>query len=135
MARKRRVSGDSKLRRQLRRWPEEVRREIRVVMNYAGGALADEIKARAPKDEGDMSEQAMYRVSRDGLSAQIGYSKRTGFKRAWKRGGFKALWQEYGTRHHGAQPFVGPSFRARLGEILNWIDTAVNRTIRRASDL
>jgi HK97 gp10 family phage protein len=129
------VRGDSKLRRQIRRWPEELRKDLRMVMTSAGAELRDTIWTNAPKDEGDMADQVMYRVSRDGLSVQIGYSKRSGFKRAWKAGGFKALFQEYGTRHHGAQPFVGPAFREKLASILNHIDAAVNRTIRRASNI
>lgn len=106
-----------------------------MVMTSTGAVLRDEMYARAPKDEGDMSEQASFRVSRDGLSVQVGYSKRVGFKMAWRRGGFKALWQEYGTRHHAPQPFVGPSFRAKLAWILNRVDWAVNRTLRRAGSL
>lgn len=127
------VRGDSRLRRQLRRWPEELRQDMRMVMTSAGATLRDRMWLDAPKDEGDMSEQASFRVSRDGLSVQVGYSKRVGFKRAWKAGGFKALWQEYGTRHHGAQPFVRPAFRAELGRILGYVDRAVKRTIIRAS--
>jgi hypothetical protein len=132
---RRRVSGNSKLRRQLRRWPEELRGDLRMVFTSAGALLRDQIWLNAPKDEGDMADEATFRVSRDGLSVQIGYSKRVGFKRAWKAGGFKALWQEYGTRHHAAQPFVSVSYREKLREILDHIDRAVNRTIRRASEL
>lgn len=132
---RRRVSGDSKLRRQLRRWPEELRRGVQTVMTYSGDTLRNEIEMRAPKDEGDLSEQVLSRVSRDGLSVQVGYSKRVGFKTAWKKGGFKALFQEYGTRHHGAQPFIGESYRAKLAGILGDIEAAVNKAINRASEL
>jgi HK97 gp10 family phage protein len=102
-------------------------------MTMNGELLVNEIKLRAPKDEGDMGDNVIARVSRDGLSVQVGYGNRAGFKQAWKRGGFHALFQEYGTRHHGAQPFIGPAFRAKLGQMLNRIDSAVNRTLRRAS--
>lgn len=132
---RRRVSGDSRLRRQLRRWPEELRQDLRMVMTSAGATLRDRMWRDAPKDEGAMADQVMFRVSRDGLSVQVGYSKRVGFKRAWKAGGFKALWQEYGTRHHAAQPFVRPAFRAELSKILDYVDRAVKRTIIRASHL
>lgn len=106
---------------------------MRMVMTSAGALLRDEIWLNSPKDEGDMADQATFRVSRDGLSVQVGYSKRVGFKRAWKAGGFKALWQEYGTRHHKAQPFVRSAFREKLSQILNYVDRAVKRTIIRAS--
>lgn len=132
MARKR-VTGDSALRRKLRRFPEVLRSDLRMVMTMNGDLLVNEIKARAPKDEGDMADHVIARVSRDGLSVQIGYGNRPGFKQAWKRGGFHALFQEYGTVHHAAQPFIGPAFRAKLGQMLTRIDNAVNRTLKRAS--
>lgn len=129
----RRYVKDSALRRRLRRFPEELRQPIKRVLTVSAPMLANEIQTRAPKDEGAMAENVSWRVSRDGLSAQIGYSKRVGFKRAWKRAGFKSLWQEFGTRHHGAQPFIRPSYRALLPRILDAIDRAVNQTLRRAS--
>lgn len=132
---RRRVSGDSKLRRQLRRWPEELRRGVQTVMTYSGDTLRAEIERLAPKDEGDMAEQALSRVSRDGLSVQVGYSKRVGFKTAWKRGGFKALFQQWGTRHHPATPFIDVAYRNKLAGILGDIDAAVNKAINRASEL
>lgn len=106
-----------------------------MVMTMNGTLLANEIEARAPKDEGDMAEQVSFKVSNDGLSVRVGYGKQAGFKRAWKAGGFKALWQEYGTVNHGPQPFIGPAFRAKLNDALRRIEAAVNRTIRRASEL
>jgi HK97 gp10 family phage protein len=104
-----------------------------MVMTSAGAVLRDEMTTRAPKDEGNMSEEATFRVSRDGLSVQVGYSPRRGFKRAWKKGGFKSLWQEFGTVHHSAQPFVRPAYRAKLAQILNYVDRAVKRTIIRGA--
>ena len=133
MARKR-VFNESRLRRKLRRFPEELRKDIRKAMEQSADELVQEIRARAPKDEGQLAENATARISRDGLSAQIGYSKnKSGFKRAWKRGGFTALFQEFGTAHHSAQPFIRPSYRAKLTSILDKIDRAVSNTLQRAS--
>jgi hypothetical protein len=105
-------------------------------MTDAGRVLKQEISQRAPKDEGDLAAQVHAQVSRDGLSVVAGYSKtRPGFKKAWRRGGFTALWQEFGARQHAAQPFVGPAFRAKLRGILDKVDAAVTRTIKRAQNL
>jgi HK97 gp10 family phage protein len=131
---RRRISGDSKLRRQLRRWPETLRTEITTALVEGGEAIRAQIEADAPKDEGDLKEAVLARTSRDGLSVQVGYGKQAGFKRAWQRGGFKSLWQEFGTREHPAQPFIRPSFRANLAGILDRIDAAVKRALRRASE-
>jgi HK97 gp10 family phage protein len=125
--------NDSRLRRKLRRFPEVLRAEIALPMKLSAEELAGMIEANAPKDSGDMAEEVNYRLSRDGLSAQIGYSKSAGFKRAWNRGGFKALWQEFGTRNHPAQKFIRPSYTQLLGRILDRIDAAVRRTLARAS--
>lgn len=117
----------------MRRFPDSVRDEVRTVMKASGETLVNLIRERAPKDEGDMAELAHSVVSRDGLSVKVGYGNQPGFKRQWKRGGFKALWQEYGTRHHGAQPFIRPAFREQLRTILDNVDGAVTRALRKAS--
>lgn len=132
MARKYRESG---LRRQLRRWPEALRADLNMVMEMNGTLLLNEIKQRAPVEGGDMRDTASFVVSRDGLSVRVGYSREQDFKRKWKKGGFHALFQEYGTRHSPAQPFIGPAFRAKLRDALRRIDSAVDRTIKRASQL
>lgn len=126
--------NDSRLRRKLRRFPEELRKDIREAMEDAGRELQQEMASRAPKDEGDLANAAHYVVSRDGLSVRVGYGTAPGFKRKWnKGGGFTALFQEFGTRNHKANPFIRPSYRAKLSAILNRIDQAVNSTLRKAS--
>ncbi|KWT72373.1 hypothetical protein APY04_0167 [Hyphomicrobium sulfonivorans] len=102
-------------------------------MRLSAEELADELTVTAPRDDGDLAEAAHWRMSRDGLSAQVGYGNQPGFKRQWKRGGFKALWQEFGTKHHPAQSFIRPVFRGKLRVILERINRAVGRTLRRAS--
>lgn len=131
----RRVSGTSKLRRQLRRFPEATKEGLREEFDASGEILRDKISELAPKDEGRLSEAAHYQVSNDGLSVVAGYSqKRSGFKRLWRRGGFEALWQEFGAKQHAAQPFISPAFRAVLPGVLERIEAAVNKTIKRAQD-
>lgn len=123
-------SGQSRLRRQLRRLPKDMTAEIKTEMDAAGKALRDEIVAKAPKDQGDLAQAAHYRVSNDGLGVSVGFSTKSGFLRKWKAGGFVALFQEYGTRHHAAQPFIRPAWRAKIAGILDSIDATVSRVIR-----
>ena len=130
---RRRVYNESRLRKKLRRFPEVLRSDLRMVMTMNGVLLAQEIEKRAPKESGIMAGKVRSVVSRDGLSVRIGYSREPRFKQAWKKGGFVALFQEYGTRYHAAQPFIGPAFRAKLMDALRRIDSAVNRTLKRAS--
>jgi len=129
-----RLKNDSRLRRKLRRFPETVREEIKVEMTNSANDLLAEIKALAPRDEGRLAENATARVSRDGLSAKIGYSgTQSGFKRAFKRAGFYAAFQEFGTSRHSAHPFLRPAFRNKLRSILDRIDKAVNSALKKAS--
>lgn len=132
---KSRVYGQSKLRRQLRRFPDAVTEELQTEIEYSAEELRATMEQLAPKDEGQLAEAAQKVVSRDGLSAKIGYGNVAGFKRAWKRGGFKAIWQEFGTVNHPAQPFVRPAYRMKLRGILDRIDGAVNRVLHKASNL
>lgn len=135
-ARARRSGGSSsRLRRRLRFVDKHARSGIKAAFTESGKELADAIEAAAPKDTGGTADEVRYKVSNDGLGVSVGYSaKAAGFKRNWKRGGFKALWQEFGTRHHAAQPFIRPSYRKQLKAILDRIDDAVRTTIRRLDE-
>lgn len=127
---KRRGSG-SRLRRQLRRLPKELRAGFGEIFEKHGKELSSEIAMRAPKDTGDLSEQAHYRVSNDKLGVRIGYSaNKAGFKRKWKKGGFKALWAEFGTRHHAAQPFIRPTWSRNLLRVIDEVSREVNTRLR-----
>jgi HK97 gp10 family phage protein len=96
-------------------------------MDAIGADLAREITARAPKDAGDLSEAAHYRVSNDGLGVAVGYSKKAGFLKKWRQAGFVSLFQEFGTKHHPAQPFIRPIWRYNLPKVVDRIDAALKR--------
>ena len=126
-----RVRGGSQLRKQLRRMPNEITDEIKKAIAWGAEEIRAEIELRAPRDEGDLAENVRAKISSDKLGAAIGYSKsRPGFKNAWKKA-FTALFQEFGTRHHAAQPFIAPSFRSKLRPILDRIDGAIDAALKR----
>lgn len=127
------VKGDSRLRRTLRRMPDEITSGVRKEMTAIGRELATAITATAPKDTGGMAQAADYKVSSDGLAVKAGYSaKAAGFKRNWKKGGFKSLWAEFGTKRVAAQPFLRPLWRARIRNSIERIDRAVTAALRKA---
>jgi hypothetical protein len=135
MARRSSYQNVSRLRRSLRRFPDELKGPIKRAMEHAGAELAREIADRAPVEEGDLKAAAHYQVSRDGLAVHAGYSKnRTGFKRKWRKGGFVALWQDFGAKQHPATPFIAPAFRAKLARNLDLIEAAVDAVIRAAQN-
>lgn len=122
------------MRRQLRKMGEEVNEPLRETMRNIGSDLESALEAAAPKRTGDLAIAAHSRVSSDGLAVKIGYAhKEAGFKRWWKRGGYVAIFQEWGTKHHPAQPFIRPTFRQRVPIYLNMIDDTVRQVLRRAS--
>lgn len=128
-----RVKGALNLRKKLRTMPDLVTDGIKREIELGANEIGQEIEARAPRNSGDLAENVTVRISNDKLGAAIGYSpNRAGFKRAYKRGGFKALFQEFGTKHHAAQPFIGPAFRSKLKGILDRIDAAVTAGLRKA---
>lgn len=130
----RRFSG-SRLRKKMRRWPEQTREGVRLTMGQIGQQLASQLEAQAPKDEGHLSAAARYKVSRDGLGVSVGYSNtKDGFRREWKKGGFVALFAEFGTRHHAAKPFIRPIWRANIQNALTRINSAVVEAFKNKRD-
>lgn len=142
------LHGMSRLRRKLHHMPEAVRDEVRPAMEDGAERIRDIARTLAPKGEGDLADAITPKVSRDGLSALVGFSRtKAGFKRAWKKAGWRAHFAEFGThgswRREGgtmgynrgirATPFLRPAFRVALPAILDRIDAAVDRALKRAS--
>lgn len=126
-----RVIGASRLRRTLKRWPDELTEEITREMRAAAIVLESSMEQRAPVDTGRLQPLASAAVSKDGLGLSAGFSKKK-FRREWKRGGFYAKFSEFGTKEHSAQPFIRPTWRAHIGGILDKIDRAVMNALQNA---
>jgi HK97 gp10 family phage protein len=131
-----RVQGGSRLRKKLRFMPEAATAELKQVIAKSAVDVYDAIRDLAPIEIGRMRESLNYRLSSDKLGAAIGYSKRrSGFRRAWKVGGFEAQFIEFGTKKMSAHPFIRPGFRSQLNSILDNVDKATDRALRRAAGL
>lgn len=129
-----RLARASRLRRTLKRWPDELTADITAEMKAAAIILEATLENKAPKDEGNLARAATARVGKDGLGVTAGYSKhKPGFVREWKKGrGFTALFAEFGTSHHAAQPFIRATWRERVKGILDRVDGAVKRSLDKA---
>lgn len=123
MAAKSGLRGVNKVRRILRRLPDEIAKPVRDEIKYGAELLHAEIMQGAPKDTGDMAAAASYKLGRDGLSAQIGYSPR--WKRLWKLGGWYARFQEFGTKAMAAHPFIFPALERNRKHIVDRVRAAV----------
>lgn len=131
-----RTTGGEKLRRQLRRLPDDMASDVQRELEAGAKAILADIVANAPRDKGNLADNALAKPSSDKLAWYVGYSaSRAGFKRAWKKGGFEALFNEFGTRKMAATPFIRPAYRKNVRRILDRVDAAVTRVLNRAANL
>lgn len=118
-----------------KRFPDALTEELKTAVATGAETLRVEISANAPKATGELANDADAVVSKDGLSASVGYdSNAPGFKAEWKKHGFIAVFQEYGTKKMPAHPFVRPAYLFVLPKILAGIQAAVSNTLNRASN-
>lgn len=118
----------------LKKFPDVLTADLKTAVAAGAETLRAEISANAPKATGELSNDADAVISKDGLSASVGYdSSASGFKREWKKHGFIALFQEYGTKNMPAHPFIRPSYLFVLPKILSGIKAAVTSTIDKAA--
>lgn len=121
----------SRLRRKLRRMPDDIVDEVRKAVTDGAEILRFEMLNRVPVDTGILAETIEIKLGRDKLSATVGPGART--KKARLRG-FRALFIEFGTQNMSARPFIFPALESRKNEIRTHIDRAVDRALRRVSE-
>ena len=110
MARRSSFRGVSRLRRKLRRCPDETTEEVRHGVAETVQELNFEALRRVPVDEGDLAQALHMRVARDGLTGEVGYTKKQ--KRKWDLAGWRAHFTEFGT--FGGVVQSGPRKGARI---------------------
>lgn len=162
------VQNVSRLRRKLRRMPAEITKEvkdaIRDGVNLAERSIVQEIP-RSDVDHEHLADNFKSRISkRDGLSAELGYANKPGFRREWHAAGWRAHFVIFGTRSSRTKPLalgtqrnpggLGPKkLRNRAGrglapnnfmsrgwkkveqQIIHRIKSGVDRALKRAADL
>jgi HK97 gp10 family phage protein len=135
MARKSSVQH-RKLSRLLRRAPDDVRLPVKEALADATQIVFSAAKQNAPVDEGDLRDQLQARLSRSGLSSQIGYLTKTARKKA-----FHAPFVHEGTK--GApekkippmqrNPYMTNALEANKERVIKEIDTAVDAALDKLS--
>lgn len=105
-----RFIGDRELRRDLTRMAANVQKKLaRKALRLSAKAIADGMKAAAPRDRGDLKASVRVRAMKRSRT-RIGVLAMAGEKGTGRRG--DAPWAfhvEYGTEHTPAQPFVRPT--------------------------
>lgn len=148
MAPRSRVLGGQTVRRQLRRLPNEIIRDVRREVADGGEAILADAQKLAPEPgrnryaTGKLKKGLKLRLSKDGLTARVGT--------LGKRRPRHAHLVEFGVaphtitmpdgsvRHHpgqAAQPFLLPAYKLHRDTTVKAIAAAVNRALRRAGRL
>lgn len=115
-----RVVGASRLRRKLKRLPDEINSELRTVIAEEGAAVLHEMETRAPVSEAGLPKDFQgkprehlrdaleMRLSKDGLKVRVGLIGKKVMKVF-----FFARFLEFGTRKMGKRPFIFPAWQSR----------------------
>ena len=128
------IRGVSRLRKKLRKMPDEIVADVRLAIADSAEIVKLEQLRRVPVAEGDLARSIEVKLGGDKLSAEIGPGART--KRARDDAGWRSHFTEFGTRPHGGhpgtrpQPFIFPGFEAAKPQIRKIIDTAVDKALR-----
>ncbi len=122
------VRGVGRLRRMLRRLPDDVTSEIREAMHTIGGMVLREMLRRVRRDTGLGAGELRMQVARDGLSIKVGIIGR----RSWKKA-FHLIFQEFGTVKITAHPFLWPAVEAVRPKIVPIMNAAVDRALKKAA--
>jgi HK97 gp10 family phage protein len=135
MARKSSVQH-RKLSRLLRRAPEEVTLPVREAMADATQIVFSAAKQNAPVDEGDLRDELGAKLSRSGLSSQIGYLTKKARKKA-----FHAPFVHDGTQGSpeknippmSRNPYLSNALETNKARVIKEIDTAVDGALEKLS--
>ncbi len=126
--------GVTKLRRTLRRMPEEINEPVKREMKRAAESIGDEARANVPVRTGALRENLLVKVSGDGLSARIGYHRTApGFKRAWKKAGWRARFVEFGTVKVPGVFMITNAWERKRPGLVKDVGRAVSKAVRKAS--
>lgn len=121
-----RMTGATRLRRKLRRFPEEATAEVRTAISEAAEAVHAEALGRVPVDTGTLARNLSYRVSKDGLEARVGILGAKAKREAYY-GGFV----EFGTSRKPARPYLRPALEQERAHFRPRINKAVTAAVRK----
>lgn len=139
-----RVLGVNRLRRTLRNLPDNVTLPVKQSIKDGAEEIRFAMLKRVPVKTGALASVIKTKVSRDGLSAKIGFFG----KKDMRKAGWRARFVEFGTgpgvfksgprkgqsfKGIPAHPFMLPAMREKVGPIERDIDNAVDLALDLAS--
>lgn len=127
------IGGASELEKVLKKLPKEVGEQVMIsALRSGAGVIKKEAKATAPRGVGKKGRYfrqlfesiTVRKVSRRGETPMVKVSVGDAF---W------GMFQEFGTRFHGAQPWLRPAFDATQGNALAKIGKQLGKAISKAA--
>lgn len=136
------VEGGQDLLRRLQQLPAAVSRPVRVHALMQGGEpIREEASALAPYDQESGEPHLQDNIVVAPLSERTLESRGRGTETVVEIGPelrpddlFYGFFQEFGTKHHPAQPFMRPAFDARAQDALEIIEDELWFAVRRGVD-
>ena len=117
------IGNSGRLRRKLRRMPDEARKAAQDGIEHAAELVKFEQLKRVPVDEGDLAASIEVQIRGDKLSARIGPGART--KKARDLAGWRAHFIEFGTAFAQARPFIFPALESQEKNVIQLINDGV----------
>lgn len=128
MARKSSLSGVSKFRRSLRRYPEAARGGIRAALAAGAARMLATAQQLVKVDTGLLKSLLRFQISRDGLGARIGLIGKRANRKA-----YYGRFLEDGTVDRPASPFLTPAFEAHKAETVREVSKELNAALEKVS--
>lgn len=149
------VYGAVKIRRLLRRAPDEITNDVRTEVREVAEAVRADAMALVPRDTGDLATSIEVDMSNDGLAAVVGPAAKAAradarvmrANRRYMAAGsdkrsrlsvknnnalrrvFYAVFVEFGTKFRAATPFMFPAYEANRAWGVRKIGEAVRRAL------
>lgn len=143
---------DRRAKIKLRRLLSSTESSIKPAMRDVANILEREMRARVPRDTGNLAEVISSFVAKNGTRAEVGFRGKKG-----RAAGFYARFIEFGTKGHKAtadlakvlsgggetygttadipamhaRPFIGPTWENKKPEVISRVSKAISDTIKR----
>jgi HK97 gp10 family phage protein len=111
------VTNSTKLKRQLKELPEELRTGIRKAVRSSAAAVRADARKRVRVDTGDLRRSIRYKTDRDGLGAVVKVHEYYGH------------FIEFGTSSIPAEPFLRPAAEAERKQFPSRISDDVRKAL------
>lgn len=130
------VKGAARLRRKLKRMPDEIKAEVAAVIRDDAEIVLQEMRNRAPvspwwktREQGHIRDALSLKITLGGLRARVGLLGKTA-KGLFFYGGFL----EFGTRKMDKQPFILPAWMSHRDRVRENVKRATGAALQKIAN-